>query len=428
MDYVRIMLLEDSDSEDELELLTAIVLAHKYFNREGGSTSRRGSVPGRTYIDRDFLQGHQRLFLDYFADSPVYPPKVFRRRFRMHRHLFRRIQSAVEVYDPYFVQTRNCAGTLGLSSIQKMTAAFRMLTHGVAADYVDEYVRIGKTTAIESLEKFVKAVVSIYSNNYLRSPNIDDVAKLLEVGERRGFPGMLGSIDCMHWKWKNCPTGWKGMFSRHCHEPTMILEAVASQDLWIWHAFFGLPGSQNDINVLEQSSVFSVLTEGRAPLANYSVNGHNYTLGYYLADGIYPQRSAFVKAIACPQGKKAKQFAAFHESTRKDVERAFEVLQARFAIIRGPKRGWNREMLKYIMKACIILHNMIIEDERNTDDAIDFEYEQIGETPHVQISREYTPEFVEFIQRHLSTRHNQTHSQLKSDLNEHLWQLHLKNC
>jgi hypothetical protein len=75
MDYVRIMLLEDSDSEDELELLTAIVLAHKYFNREGGSTSRRGSVPGRTYIDRDFLQGHQRLFLDYFADSPVYPPK-----------------------------------------------------------------------------------------------------------------------------------------------------------------------------------------------------------------------------------------------------------------------------------------------------------------------------------------------------------------
>ena len=24
-----------------------------------------------------------------------------------------------------------------------------------------------------------------------------------------------------------------------------------SFDLWIWHAFFGLPGSNNDINVLE---------------------------------------------------------------------------------------------------------------------------------------------------------------------------------
>jgi hypothetical protein len=31
------------------------------------------------------------------------------------------------------------------------------------------------------------------------------------------------------------------------------------------------------------------------------------------------------------------------------------------------------------MKACIIMHNMIIEDERNTDDASDIDYEQIDE-------------------------------------------------
>jgi hypothetical protein len=106
------------------------------------------------------------------------------------------------------------------------------------------------------------------------------------------------------------------------------------------------------------------------------------------------------------------------------VERAFGVLQARFAIIRGPARGWNRETLINIMKACIIMHNMIIEYERNTDDAIDFEYEQIDETPScTNFSRSYLG-FVEFIQRHLSIRDSQTHSQLQSDLIEHLWQLH----
>jgi hypothetical protein len=115
---------------------------------------------------------------------------------------------------------------------------------------------------------------------------------------------MLGSIDCMHWKWKNCPNAWKGMHSGHIHKPTIILEAVASNDLWIWHAFFGLPGSHNDINVLEQFDVFANLVEGRAPLVNYLVNGHDYIMGYYLADGIYPPWATFVKTIHAPLGNK----------------------------------------------------------------------------------------------------------------------------
>ena len=53
------------------------------------------------------------------------------------------------------------------------------------------------------------------------------------------------------------------------------------------------------------------------------------------------------------------------ESCRKDVERAFGVLQSRFAIIVGPSRFWRKEVLHDIMTTCIILHNMIIEDERD---------------------------------------------------------------
>ena len=85
-----------------------------------------------------------------------------------------------------------------------------MLAYGVTADFMDEYVRIGESTTIKSLKKLVKAVVDIFSNEYLRSLKNEDIARLLANGERRGFPGMLRSIDCMHWKWKNCLAAWKG--------------------------------------------------------------------------------------------------------------------------------------------------------------------------------------------------------------------------
>ena len=42
------------------------------------------------------------------------------------------------------------------------------------------------------------------------------------------------------------------------------------------------------------------------------------------------------------------------------------MLQARFAIIRGLARFWNKENLGRRMRSCIGLHNIIVEDERDT--------------------------------------------------------------
>ena len=50
----------------------------------------------------------------------------------------------------------------------------------------------------------MKAVIAMFDDHYLRSPNNIDIARLLQTGEQRGFPGMLGSIDCMHFRTKVC--------------------------------------------------------------------------------------------------------------------------------------------------------------------------------------------------------------------------------
>ena len=123
------------------------------------------SQPKRRHrsIQRNHLVGHERLFLDYFSLISIYPPTLFRRRFRMKRSLFLRIQSKIEAHDSYFVQKRNSVKKLGLSSLQKIIAALRMLTYGVSSNLIDKYVQIGETTALESLKNFVTAIKKITS-------------------------------------------------------------------------------------------------------------------------------------------------------------------------------------------------------------------------------------------------------------------------
>ncbi|GKB81506.1 ribonuclease H-like domain-containing protein [Tanacetum coccineum] len=164
-------------------------------------------------------------------------------------------------------------------------------------------------------------------------PTVTNVEKLyLHHEENHGFPGMLGSLD-----------------------------SVVSQDLWIWHAFFGVDGSNNDINVLYQSPLFNDLKTGRAPEIPFVANGVTYPSGYYLVDGIYPELAPLVKTVPEPADDDHKRivYKQKQESARKDVERAFGVLKKKWAILANPTRALKKERIINMMYTCIILHNMI---------------------------------------------------------------------
>ena len=95
------------------------------------------------------------------------------------------------------------------------------------------HIRMSESTCLESMYMFHNAVIVVFGPEYLREPTAEDTARLLAMNASRGFPGMLGSIDCMHWEWKNCPSAWQGQYKGHVRACTVILEVVASQDLWI---------------------------------------------------------------------------------------------------------------------------------------------------------------------------------------------------
>ncbi|XP_071694284.1 protein ALP1-like [Rutidosis leptorrhynchoides] len=419
------LLSYDSDSEDEL-----IIALIQHLEDDDDEVESDRVPRSRIYIPRNREEAGENLWKDYFSDTPVFPPYKFKRRFRMRIELFLRISQGISNFDShdtpehfrFFRERFDAIGRPTFTILQKMTSALRQLAYGTATDMFDEYLKMSEQTSILCLDNFYKCIITLYKERYMRSPNAYDVQRLYSKHEEKhGFKGMLGSIDCMHWEWKNCPVALKGQYTRGDHKkPTIMLEAVASYDLWIWHAFFGMTGSNNDINVLNQSYVFDKLKKGTSPLAPFEVNGNQYTKGYYLADGIYPDWATLVKGFAFPTDDPRIKFTRFQASARKDVERAFGVLQGRFHILRLAARTISVNKMRRVMDCCIILHNMILEDQGFV--LSDWEEEFITE------DMENRPERIpnrgrdqDVIIREIRDR--TVHDQLTDDLVEHIWNL-----
>jgi hypothetical protein len=143
-------------------------------------------------------------------------------------------------------------------------------------------------------------------------------------------------------------------------------------------SFLGVARSNNDINILNQSPLFTDVLRGQAPVVNFMVNGHKYNKGYYLADSIDPSWSVFIKGIPLPQSEKHQLFTNAQAAWHKDVECAFGVLKYRSNIIAVPGHSYSQHTFGWIMCACVILHNMIIDDE--CDANLDETYETVDST------------------------------------------------
>ena len=118
----------------------------------------------------------------------------------------------LSLHYPFFQQNPDACMRQGATALQKSTVAIRMLAYGCAADQIDKYLKLGATTSKKCLTHFVDGIIAQFSAEYLRKPITEDLQRLLREGEDRGFPGMIGSTDCMYWEWKNCLARWKGMY------------------------------------------------------------------------------------------------------------------------------------------------------------------------------------------------------------------------
>jgi hypothetical protein len=116
----------------------------------------------------------------------------------MRMTLFLSIMHKISETSPYFCEMYDTTGHAGLTALQKCTAALHQLAYGMAEDTIDEYMKLGNIIALECLEYYCSGIIECFGDEFLRSPTVTYTQHLLAKAEERGFPGMLGSINCMH--------------------------------------------------------------------------------------------------------------------------------------------------------------------------------------------------------------------------------------
>lgn len=147
-------------------------------------------------------------------------------------------------------------------------------------------------------------------------------------------------------------TGW---YCRKNYPAFNVQGVVDSQKKFISYAI--RPGSQNDKSVYN-GSIFGQTCASLIPEDFYFVADAGYTLHTHLITPYKQKEGQPVQEV---------HFNKIHSQTRMKVENAFGILKNRFRILKAPLAQKSFDDMALIIKACIVLHNLLIlfNDEGN---------------------------------------------------------------
>jgi len=351
-----------------------------------------GSEPGKSpNLRRDFQGTHERLKAQHFNGyHSLHNTAQFKRRFRVSLATFERICGSLLGKGP-FRETVDAVGKKGINPLVRMTVACRMLGCGTAADCQDEQWQMASTACQNAVKNFCCLLVAAFGNQHLnRSPTPSEKARILKKNQSRNFPGCFASWDCKHFVWDKCPVALQGQHKGHSEggKHTKILEAIADDSCYFWFINFGDPGSLNDTNVLDKSSIVGGLLSGHLNIKTEPcwINGTRRDWMHFLVDGTHPDWAIFVKNVppSARRNESDKCYSKHQEFFRKDIERAFGILVKKFHVLSRPVRYWNEETLKLTVHACAILHNMCCEERIQELGAEDVSLEEEDHERHCE--------------------------------------------
>lgn len=337
-------------------------------------------VKKRTQFDHKRAQDciiSDYLGIPKYGMVPRFNSRQFQVMFRIHPTRYEHIRYMIGNFGNPFFRSASTAG-VGRSTASldcRLLLSLKTLGYGVAVHCFADYFQMSQQLCRDCLIHFCRDMKQIFQEEFLRCPSAWDLKNIIAYHKAvHKVPGMIGSLDCTHTTWKNCPKAFQGSYSGKSKRPTIVLEAVCDYNLWFWHASFGYCGAMNDINILNLSPLLEQMLDGTFDrledeadeVTPFQIGNEQFNKCFFLTDGIYPRYARFVKGLKVPLTEEQKRFTAWQESARKDIERAFGVLKEKFQWVSCPIKLMSIEEIAERMACCLILHNISVMD-RTTD-------------------------------------------------------------
>lgn len=325
----------------------------------------KGKVKGAKFYKR----GTSAWMHQFVGPHATKTPALFRALFRVPKAMFIKILADLVAYRPLvWGTTTDAVGRKGIPSEIKVLVCLRLIgTARSLQDLVDQ-AEMGKETIRYYLRQFADDIEAVYGSVFLnRWPTRAERGAIAEIYAKRGMAGCIGAVDCCKMVWKNCPYEVKGQFhnSNDGKLATMSVEAWCDSDLYVYHWFAGRCGTNNDKTMVNFSPLFTDILSGSYSLRmdqpfRISAKGARRHDGYFIVDGIYPPWMIFARPIHSPMCESESRYTKLQEALRKDIERCFGVLQARFQILRKENHYWEDSFIVRISGVCVTLHNMMV--------------------------------------------------------------------
>ena len=416
------MMMEEDVDDDLMPLMlaqagmnAALIIAME----EGGSLQERlfnvdlrGRMGGARRQRLQFGHGQALACIqrDYLGPYPLFPDKQFVTMFRLSKTRFQRLMEDIGNANIHFYQaTEDGCGRPVASFEARLMLPLKTLAYGVACHAFRDYFSMSSALARQCCYEFDKAVKSVYEKEYLRLPTKEDVKAIIKLHKTiHKVDGMFGSLDCSHTFWHKCPKGWQGSYQGAKGSPSIVMEAICDYHLWFWHVAYGYAGTLNDKNILNLSPYLASLLDGtflerESEVVPFTIAGEEFHKTFVLCDGIYPPYSRFVKGFKHPVDDVESKYTEWQESARKDIERAFGVLQSKFQWICRPIHLFHTNDIANRVATCMILHNMCVSD-RVMDGDVHATYDPMNHQLDEEEVIEFPSDLVEEQDKGLSAR------------------------